>query len=152
MDIEKLKDLHHFIQSHRKVKKVQTKPVKGLDESNKLEAKFKKENQLRSGFEAILKETFAGLLDISEDFYSSPHDDSSKRFMNDIQKIKPQQSNILAIKVEGLPENENDFWSIFFRDENDDFLQKVEAIGEEFATSEKELEEKDKNFTIAIPN
>lgn len=54
MDIDKMKDLHHLIESHRKVKRTPTKIVKPVDdEALKLDAKLKKENQLRAGFQAI---------------------------------------------------------------------------------------------------
>ena len=80
MDIDKLKDLSRFIESHRKVKKTAPKPTKGMDETTKIEAKIKKDNQLRTGFELIYKEVLEELIDISDEFYPGAPEDLSKRY------------------------------------------------------------------------
>ena len=92
-----------------------------------IEAKLKKETSLRNGFEAIYKEVVDEFIDLSEDFYPS-HDDFSKRFNSELQKIKPTPSKSLAITVEGLESNEEDFWAVSFTDNHDNFVAKTLQI------------------------
>ena len=83
LDIDKLKELHAFLESHRKVKKPAPKPIvnnKESEETDKIEAKLKKETSLRNGFETIYKEIVDTMMDMSEDFYPPTQENFSKRF------------------------------------------------------------------------
>lgn len=92
-----------------------------MDEAGKIEAKMKKENQLRNGFEAIYKEIQEEFIDMSEDFHPFT-EDSSKRFMSDLQKIKPSEAQLLAPVAAGLESNLADFWSMFFEEDHQNFM------------------------------
>lgn len=111
------------------------------DDADKMEVKFKKEAQLKTAFENIYKDILNQIVDLSSDFYpmtEMSHDDPSKKFSYEMQNAKPSESALLMDwKVEGIEENETDFWSMFLKDEHEDFLKKCQGIAVQCNAIEK---------------
>ena len=84
------------------------------------------------------------MIDISEDFFNGVPEDSSKKYRNQLDSLKPSQSLFLS-KCDAKPDekDDHDFWSMFFIDEHHDLLQQSRAIAKRvFKINEENLKEK----------
>ena len=133
INIDELPELLQFLNTNKPVKKITKAPstpvTTGKPSSSPAKNDKKdKQVQLKKIFEDIVGKTFKEMVESNEYDNAEIEDETRRKFNQEFQKLKLDLKSPLLDKVV-LPkadkDNDTDFWSTFFKDENEDKIGKL---------------------------